>query len=119
MAVAVSWNRVTVTIANGTSLSAGVPLGDWTMCGIAMPAAWDAASLTFQVSVDGGTTWLEMQDGASAYSLTVAAGQYIAFEPFKWLGANHIKVRSGTSGVAVNQTADRVLTLITRADPFG
>ena len=119
MTVAVSWNRVAVTISNGTSLSPAVPLGDWTMCGIAMPAGWDAASLSFQVSVDGGSTWLEMQDGASAYSLTAAAGQYIAFEPFKWTGVNHVKVRSGTSGSAVNQTADRALTLITRADPFG
>jgi hypothetical protein len=115
MAVAVSWNRQQVTIGNGTSLSPAVPLGDWTLCGIAMPAGWDAASLTFQVSVDGGTTWLEMIDGASALSLTAAAGQYLAFEPFKWLGANMLRVRSGTSGSAVNQTADRVLTLITRA----
>jgi hypothetical protein len=81
-----------------------------------MPAGWDAASITVQVSVDGGTTWLEAQDGASAFSLTAAAGQYLMFESLKWRGANHIKVRSGTSGVAVNQTADRVLTLLIRAE---
>lgn len=117
MAVAASWNRVPVTITSGTSLSPAVPLGDWTLCGIAMPAGWDSAGLTFQVSIDGGTTWLEMQDGASALSMSAAAGQYLAFEPFKWIGANMVKVRSGTSGAPVSQSADRVLTLITRANP--
>jgi hypothetical protein len=94
--------------------SAAVPLGAKTLHGIALPAGWDAAALTFQVSADGGTTWLEMQSISAVVSYTVAAGQYIAIDPALWRGINMIKVRSGTSGAPVNQTADRTLNLIVR-----
>jgi hypothetical protein len=103
-----------VLIASGTSLSAAIALGQSTLVGIAMPAGWDAAALTFQVSVDGGTTFLEMQSASAVISYTAAASQYIAVDPTLWRGVNTIKVRSGTSGVAVNQTADRTLTLVTK-----
>jgi hypothetical protein len=105
---------IPVTIASGQSLSGEAPLGDGTLCGIAMPAAWTAAGLSFQASVDGGTTWLEMQSISAALAVTAAQGQYIALDPAVWRGINDIKVRSGTSGSAVAQAADRVLTLITR-----
>src|SRR4051812_35588918 len=106
---------IAVTIVNGQSLSAGIPLGTRQLHAVAMPAAWDAAHLTFQVSVDGGATWLEMTTSAgAAVDYTVAAAQFIAIDPTLWRAANMIKVRSGASGAAVNQTADRILTLITK-----
>ena len=114
MSLVIGLDQTAVTITSGTSLSAAVALGAKTMVGIAMPAGWDAAVLTFQASVDDGTTWLEMQSTSAAISYTAAAGQYIAIDPTLWRGINKIKVRSGTSGSAVNQTADRVLTLVTR-----
>lgn len=104
-----------ITITSGTSLSAAIPLGDHVLIGIAMPAGWDAAAMTFQVSADGGATWNEMYDSSgNNTSYTVAAGHYIYFDPNTWIGINHIKIRSGTSGSAVNQTADRILTLVSR-----
>ena len=111
---AINLTPVAVTISNGTALSAAVALGDGTLCGIAMPAGWDAAGLSFQVSVDGGTTWLEMQSSSAAISYTAAAGQYIAVDPAIWRGVNHVKVRSGTLASPVNQGADRNLFLQTR-----
>jgi hypothetical protein len=111
---AIGITPVQVTISNGTSLSPATPLGDSVLVGIAMPAAWDAAALTFQVSADGGVTWGEMQSVSAAISYTAAAAQFIAIDPAIWRGINMIKVRSGTSSVAVNQTSDRVLTLVTR-----
>lgn len=105
---------ITATITSGTSLSAAVPIGAKTLHGIAMPAGWDAAALTFQVSVDGGTTFVEMQSSSAVVSYTAAAAQYIAIDPTLWRGVNMFKVRSGTSGVSVNQTADRVLTFVVR-----
>jgi hypothetical protein len=42
--------------------------------------------------------------------------QNAAFETLKWRGANRLKIRSGTTGVAVNQTADRTLMLVIRAE---
>lgn len=104
-----------ITIASGTALSAAVPIGDKVPVGIAMPSGWDAASLTFQVSADGGTTWNELYDSSgNAVSFTVAASRYIYMDPTVWIGINMIKIRSGTSGSPVNQTADRVLTLVSR-----
>lgn len=103
------------TITTGASLSAAVALGNKQLVGIAMPTTWDAAALTFQVSVDG-TTFLEMQSTSAVVSYTAAASQYIAVDPTLWRGVNMVKVRSGTSGSAVNQSTggtDRVLTLIT------
>ena len=104
----------TATIGVGTSLSAEVALGEKTLVGIVMPAGWDAASLTFQATPDDAT-FSELQDGAgSAVSFTVSAGVFVQVDPTKWRGITGIKVRSGTSGAPVNQTANRVLTLVTR-----
>lgn len=111
---AIGITQIPVTISNGTSLSVPVPLGDSPLTGIAMPAAWDAAGLSFQVSADGGATWGEMQSISAVVSVTAAAGQYIAIDPTLWRGINMIKVRSGTAAAPVNQTADRVLTLVTK-----
>jgi len=112
--MAINQAQIPALIASGTSLSGAIALGDGTLCGIAMPAGWDAAALSFQVSVDGGTTWGEMQTITAAVSVTAAAGQYIALDPAIWRGLNLLKVRSGSLASAVNQTADRTLTLQTR-----
>lgn len=109
---------ISVTIANGTALSAQVNLGDKALHGIMMPAGWDAADLTFRASPDGGATFGEMVDvSATAIDYKAAAGIYIPIDPTLWEAVNCIKVRSGTSAVPVNQTADRVLTLIVRSRP--
>jgi hypothetical protein len=112
--MAIGLTQLSVTISNGTSLSPAVGLGDGSLVGIAMPAGWDGATLSFQVSIDGGTTWLEMESISAAVSVAAASGQFIAIDPAIWRGVNHVKVRSGTAASPVNQTADRALTLITR-----
>ena len=102
-----------VTVSNGTSLSPAISIGNGLLVGIAMSAGWDAASMTFQVSYDGGTTFQEMQSSSAAISFTVALGQFIAVDPTLWRGVNTLKVRSGTAATPVNQTADRIINLIT------
>ena len=114
MAISQGLTTLPVTISNGTALSSGVPFGAKMLVGIAMSAGWDAAVLSFQVSYDGGTTYQEMVTSAgTAIGYTVAANQFIAVDPTLWRGVNMVKVRSGTSGTPVNQTADRILNLIT------
>jgi hypothetical protein len=107
-----------VTIANGQSLSAPVNLGSKTLCAITLPAAWSAAGLSFQVSDDQGATWLNMFDSAGSEivipSAAVVAGQRISIDPAIFSGVDFLKVRSGASGGAVNQGADRILTLVSR-----
>jgi len=103
----------TVVIANGASLSAAATLGiNRLLVGIQMDSGWDAAALTFQMSPDGGTTWLEMQGASAVLTYSAAASQYIAIDPTLWRGVTMLKVRSGTVGAPVNQTAQRTLTLI-------
>lgn len=103
----------TATIANGASLSGAVTL-DGALVGILMPAAWTAASLSFAASLDG-TNFFPVVDGISGteYSLTVAAGQFIAMEQLGLMvGVRQVKLQSGTSPAPVNQGAARVLTLV-------
>ncbi len=105
----------TAAIANGAALSPAVALGQKTLLGIVMPAAWTAAALTFQVSIDD-TTFNELYDGAgNAVSITAAAGQFVQIDPAKWRGVTAIKVRSGTSGAPVNQGQAAAIQLVTRS----
>jgi len=103
---------VTATIPNGTALSNAVKLGGATLLGIEMSAAWTAAGLTFQNSIDG-TNFFDLYDGAGAeVSLTVVAAHYVFLPPANWSGIVYLKVRSGTGGTPVNQGAERVLKLV-------
>jgi hypothetical protein len=103
-------------IANGQSLSGALNLGGLRLFGIAMPAAWTAANLTFQMSPDGGTTWVNVYDAnGSELAATAAASRYIAIDPANFASLSMIKVRSGTSGTPVNQGQDATPQLILRA----
>ena len=113
MAQPINIARIPVTIANSTALSPEVDIGAQQLVGIAMPAAWNAAALTFQVSVDG-VTWIELQNASGVETYTAAAGQYIAVTLANWRGITALKVRSGTAGSPVNQGAGCTLTLICR-----
>ena len=102
-------------IAINSSLSGAVALGEKVAVGIVMPASWDAASLTFQGSADGGVTFSNVHDSSgNELSVTTAAGRYVYLDPSAFVGLNQIKIRSGTSGSPVNQTAARTLTIVTR-----
>ncbi|MBW7967570.1 hypothetical protein [Bradyrhizobium sp. BR 10261] len=102
-------------IAISTSLSAAIALGEKVAVGIVMPSGWDAANLTFQGSADGGATFNNVYDSSgNELTVTAAASRYIYLDPSAFVGLNQIKVRSGTNGTPVNQTAARALTIVTR-----
>ncbi len=101
-----------MTISSGTAITGEIDLKGRIPCGIIMPAAWTAATLTFQVSDASGGTYVNMYDGGSEKSETVDASRYIVMDPAKFLGVPFLKVRSGTAGVPVNQAADRNLILM-------
>ena len=107
-----------VTIANGTSLSSAVGLGEKTLIGIIVSAAWTAADLTFQASEDAGVTWLNVFDQAGVElkiaTAGVVAGQRVSIDPTPFIGIDMLKIRSGTNAAPVNQGAARTLTLISR-----
>ncbi len=111
--------RAPATIANGASLSDTVKLMSESILAIEMPAAWTAANLTFQAASDSddatAATFNNVYDEAGVeYTVTAAASRYIMLDPSYFLGAKWVKVRSGTSGAAVNQGAQRVIGLVTR-----
>ncbi|MCM1564932.1 MAG: hypothetical protein NC238_03050 [Dehalobacter sp.] len=109
-----SANSVVATIAINTALSAAVDLGSRTLVGISMPAGWDAASITFDVSNDG-INFGPMFFGGSEYTLSeAAASRRITVDPLSLLAWRYVKVRSGISGTTVNQTAARTITLWTK-----
>jgi hypothetical protein len=104
---------LTVTIANGQSLSTAAAIGAGTLIGIQLPTITSAA-LTFQGSADG-VTYVEALDASSA-AVTVSASvgtRYIK-APADLAGVPYLKVRSGTSGAPVNQGAARTITLVVK-----
>ena len=104
----------TATIANGESLSGAVDLGSASLVAIQMPASWTAASLTFQVSYDCATYADVKDELGTEFTVTAAASLVIASAAIAatFLGARYLKVRSGTSGVPVNQGAARDIKII-------
>lgn len=111
-------NVQTATIANGAALSDAVYVHGSVVVGIRMPAVWDAANLTFQVSFDD-VTYLDAYSPAGAEHVVTVTGvdTHIWVDPTDFAGYRWIKVRSGTTGTPVNQDtgeAARLILLITR-----
>lgn len=106
-----------VTIASGESLSDAFSLAQFIQKGgklwrILMPSGWDAADITIQTSFDG-TTYRDMYDAAgNEYTLNADADRDIVLDPYAFVSVNYIKLRSGTSGTPVNQTADREIEFV-------
>jgi hypothetical protein len=101
----------TATIASGQSLSAAIDLGTYQLARIAFPAAWTAADLTFQVSADG-TTYNNLYTAAGTeYTVEADASRDVILTRQDFEAIRYLKIRSGTSGAAVNQAAERTLTL--------
>lgn len=100
-------------IAAGAALTGQINLGVETLHGILIPSNWTAAGLTFQVSIDGGATFYEMNDvTGAAVTMTVAEGTYVAVDPTLWRAVNCFKIRSGTLGSPVDQVSAVTLNLV-------
>lgn len=110
----------TYTIANNESLSGAIDLGltsaKQRVLAIIMPAAWTAANLTFQGSLDDVTYTNVYDDAGNEVTVTAAAARYIVLDndlSKNLTGFRFMKVRSGTSGSAVNQGAARTIVVHT------
>lgn len=104
---------VTVTIANGASLSGEADLSDARLVGIILPSNISSATaLTFQAGAVSGSLSDMYTSTGSELSYTVAASRYIVVDPADFVGAAYLKVRTGTSGSPTTQGADRTITLI-------
>lgn len=94
-------------IAADESLSEGIDLTGKTLKRITMPAAWDNAILSFQISTDGNFyNDLHFADGLEVTMLITPGAAVIV--PLSFADAyNFIKFRSGTAKNPVVQTAPR------------
>lgn len=97
------------TIASGQSLSNAINIGELHLAGIQFPSGWDAASVTFQASVDN-VNFVDVYTTTAELSITAAgANRYILLDPHQFSGMRYIKIRSGVSATPVNQTANRII----------
>lgn len=90
----------TATIANGAQTSDEVTLTDGqTLVGIITPAALTSTAMTFTASDVAGGTFVAVRDvgGASAYSVTVAAGYYVPVDPRVFAGVRALKCVAGSA----------------------
>lgn len=109
----------TTTIAAGAALSAQIDIGTKSLVGIVIPANWTPAPISFQVSMDGGTTWVELTPASTGVpyvtgGTNIAVSTYVAIDPTILRGIASYKVRSGTAASAANQTSTVTLQLVTR-----
>lgn len=108
----------TVTILSGAALSgASADMRNEQLVGVILPAGWDTAGISFQSGIDG-TTFGNVFTAAGELSFPaadVAAGNVLAFDIHFTPAIRFVKVRSGLSAAPVNQSADRVITLLTRS----
>jgi lipid-binding SYLF domain-containing protein len=87
-----------------------------------VPAAWVSAALSFQVSYDQGTTWadyfnsagVEVSVSAAIMGAAATAARPVTLDPSDFAGVMFLKLRSGVSGAAVDQTASRKVQIYTR-----
>lgn len=106
---------IPVTIAAGQSLSAAIDTHGWRLVAIGMPAAWNAAGLTFQAAESEAGTFRNVYDGTGEKTITTAdASRWVLVSPIDFAGLRFLKIRSGTAGAAVVQTAERVLHVMVR-----
>lgn len=97
------------------SMNEGNRFARQTLVAIIMPGTWTAASLTFQASNDGTNFYNMINTSGDEVTVTSpAADEWVAIAPTDFAGVEYLKVRSGTSGSAVAQGGDRVLTFVFR-----
>jgi len=107
------------TIRAAESLSEPVDCSEGQLVRITMPPDWDKAAITFEFSTDG--VFFNRMFGIDGYEVSIkevvpGAGVIIPMDvgrAIAWL-----KIRSGTSGNPVEQTADRnfAVTVLTEGE---
>lgn len=108
-------HTLTVTIANGQSLSDAADLKGLPLVGVILPAGYDTADLSFQGSMDGSTfANIYGRDGTELSLTGAAASRYYLLPPSVVPGFRHVKVRSGLAASPVSQTGDAIITLVVR-----
>ena len=106
----------TATIAAAASLSDEVAVQGHLTLAFLMPAAWTAASITFQGAATSGGTFGDLYtDTGTEVEITVAASRLVVLtgpEADAVAAVPYLKLRSGTGALPVAQGAERLITVL-------
>jgi len=104
------------TIAATASLSGAIALSSAFPVGLLVPTGWTTANVTFQGSIDGGTTYSSARtSGGSEVTVNVTtAGDIYSLNPLDFAAYTHLKIRSGIAATPVTQAASISLSFVTR-----
>lgn len=111
MSLGTLYLNASLTIADGASTSDSIRTGfKSTPVAVIFPASMTGTGITFEMSVDGGTTWHDVYgtDG-NLVSITKVNGGYRALNPTDFAGVQHIRVKS--SGA---ETGAKVFKIVCR-----
>jgi len=110
-----AWEALPATIASGASMTGAINLGGLRLFGLVMPESWTAANVTFQASMDGGATWVNLYDQNGNEVVAIAgASRCIFLSPSQFSFLQYLRLRSGTASSPVAQTNGASLQLILR-----
>lgn len=103
----------TATIAQGASQSGVIDLEGYQLAALHMPAAWDAADITFLSAPTADGTFQPLYAAGVEVVEPVAASRAcpITYNALALASVRFIKIRSGVAGAEVAQTAARTITL--------
>ncbi|MEI6357302.1 MAG: hypothetical protein WCP53_09385 [Verrucomicrobiota bacterium] len=111
-------NAATATILSGASVSDAIDCREFSITGLVIPAAWTAAAITFLASTSPSGTFGSVYDDAgtevTVASAAVVAGRVVVNKSVlqQLSGIRWLKIRSGVVALAVNQAADRLITVL-------
>ena len=112
MGLIMSISVVTGSIAAGDSMSGVVDRSTSDVVSLIMPAGWNDARLTFQVSIDGTDFHDVFDQNGHEVQVTVTVNSAIAM-PDNYFGRiRFIKFRSGTRDAPVVQAEQRDMTIV-------
>lgn len=103
---------IDAVIPINTASSAAVDLGTARAALLIMPAAWTAADLTFEVSHDGATFVPLHESGGDEKVVKAVQGRGVLLSLADFVGIRHLKIRSGTTALPVNQAAARTIKIL-------
>jgi hypothetical protein len=112
--MSISTWRNTADIAAGASLSQAMDMEGTAILGLIVPAGWTTANFTFQGSHDKESWYNIYDDDGTEVTVVAAASRAISVDlaAGKLAPWRYLKIRSGTSGVPVNQSVAMVISFV-------
>lgn len=113
--MAIKVHSISITIASGAALSAAFSMEEFNQGQLAMPAAWTAADIGFQISDSYGGTYQPLYNASGLVVISGPTANNTYLLPADIAAARFVKLWSNTGGSGTNQAADRVIRVDLKA----